>query len=72
MYIDILGEGFEHCSLHFNVVLGDVEGSLHAYEKAIELQPLQKLFLVNYGRQLKAVKRYEDAENVYRRCVIPF
>ena len=44
--------------------------SLKAYERAIEIDPKHKLSLVNYGRQLKMMERYHEAESVYRRCVL--
>lgn len=45
------------------------ESALKAYQKALEIDPNHKLSIVNYGRQLKMMGNYKEAEVMYRRFV---
>eukprot|EP00794_Sanderia_malayensis_P020407 gene20407-22420_t len=57
---------------NYGVFLGKIGkhlDSVNAYRRSIELQPAHKIALVNLGRQLKLMGRYQEAEGFYRRAL---
>ena len=48
---------------------GDFEASIDALRKAVDLDPRNVLFAYNLGADYAAVRRYADAERVYRRAL---